>query len=301
MHHHRGTRSLLATWVILLTAWSTSQALLDSGASAAVPPPPVVSSVTPSSGPNAGGTLVTITGTGFDSSSQVWFGTLRTASVTFLSATELRASAPPESAGTVDITVVVGSQQSAVGTQDQFTYIAPPPPVVSMITPRTGPRAGGTEVTIFGSGFTSSSTVSFGTLRTANVVFVSTSRLHAVSPPESQGMVDVRVTNGSRVSPAVANDRFTYKGLAPPAVIRIAPHSGPANGGTVVTISGSGFTPRSTVSFGAFRTAYVTYQSSTSLLATSPPESAGTVDVRVVNFNGAQESRAVQADRFAYN
>jgi hypothetical protein len=51
--------------------------------------------------------------------------------------------------------------------------------------------------------------------------------------------VDVRVTTTGGTSAAVAGDRFTY--VAAPAVTSISPTSGPAAGGTSVTITGTGF------------------------------------------------------------
>ena len=84
---------------------------------------PTVSSISVSSGSDTGGTSVTITGTGFNSSPTVMFGSSSAASVTYNSLTSLTVVSPAGT-GTVDITVTVGSGTSAASAADQFTYTA---------------------------------------------------------------------------------------------------------------------------------------------------------------------------------
>ncbi len=86
--------------------------------------------------------------------------------------------------------------------------------------------------------------------------------------------------------------------LNAPAVTSIAPASGPAGGGTAVTITGSGFVPAaSTVSFGATPASTVNVTSATQIVATAPPGS-GTVDVTVTTAVGPSATTA--ADQFTY-
>ncbi len=82
---------------------------------------PTVTSVSPASGPSAGGTTVTVNGTGFTPGSTVSFGTAAASSVTYLTPYELTAVSPPGS-GTVDVTVSTFAGTSAVTPADQFTY-----------------------------------------------------------------------------------------------------------------------------------------------------------------------------------
>ena len=83
---------------------------------------PIVTSSTPTAGPATGGTAVTITGSGFTSSTAVYFGTSTAASFTVASNTTIFATS---SAGTgvVDMTVVNASGTSATSSGDRFTYI----------------------------------------------------------------------------------------------------------------------------------------------------------------------------------
>jgi uncharacterized protein (TIGR03437 family) len=68
-------------------------------------------------------------------------------------------------------------------------------------------------------------------------------------------------------------------------VTSISPTSGPAAGGTLVTILGSNFTGATSVTF-AGKTAKFTIVSDTEITATSPPHAAGTVSVVVHNPAG---------------
>jgi len=64
----------------------------------------------------------------------------------------------------------------------------------------------------------------------------------------------------------------------------VTPNNGPTMGGVVVTLSGANFEPGATVRFGRNPATNVTVVSSTSITATLPPGTAGSVDVVVTNF-----------------
>ncbi len=84
---------------------------------------------------------------------------------------------------------------------------------------------------------------------------------------------------------------------SPPTVTGVSPNSGPAAAGTVVTISGTNFTGATAVRFGGSAASF-TVNSATSITATAPSGSAGTVDVTVTSANGT--SAATSADHFTY-
>ncbi len=84
---------------------------------------PVVYGISPASGTILGGTNVTITGTGFNGTSAVNFGSLQATNVKVVNMNTINATAPTETAETVDVTVTTFSGTSAVNqTADQFTY-----------------------------------------------------------------------------------------------------------------------------------------------------------------------------------
>jgi hypothetical protein len=85
--------------------------------------------------------------------------------------------------------------------------------------------------------------------------------------------------------------------LGVPVVSKVAPAKGPASGGTVVKITGSGFTQISSVSFGG-QSAPFTVISPSKITATAPAGAAGTVEVTVTNPAGT--SAPSTADHFKY-
>jgi hypothetical protein len=85
--------------------------------------------------------------------------------------------------------------------------------------------------------------------------------------------------------------------LTTPVVSKVAPVKGPASGGTVVKITGTGFAQISSVRFGG-QSASFTVTSSSKITATAPPGATGTVDVTVTNPGGT--SALSTADHFKY-
>lgn len=85
-------------------------------------------------------------------------------------------------------------------------------PIVTGLSPNFGPIAGGTTITITGSGFTGATAVTFGTVP-ASFVFVDDSQITATSPlsqvPEA---VQVTVTTPSGTSPSSQFAFFVYQG-----------------------------------------------------------------------------------------
>jgi hypothetical protein len=84
---------------------------------------------------------------------------------------------------------------------------------------------------------------------------------------------------------------------APPTVVSVTPDTGLTNGGTTVTILGTGFENGATVAFGALPAGSVDVINSTNLTAVTPPSGLGTVDVAVTNADGQS---AILTNGFAY-
>jgi|GEM_PF-710395 len=259
---------------------------------------PTVTGISPTSGPTSGGTVVTITGTNFTGASGVQFGSTAASQFTIYSSMQIVATSPAEAAGTIDITVTTPGATSATSSADHFTYSAGPAPSVSSVTPSSGPGAGGTSVIVVGSNFSGATNVSFGGLPAASFVVNTPNQITATSPAHAAGVVDVQVTTAAGSSSQVAADHFTYTTSIPPAITGISPTSGPTSGGTHVNISGSGFTGATTVQFGSLYAASFTVYSDGQIVAVSPAEQAGTVDVTVTTASGT--SALGSADRFTF-
>lgn len=175
-------------------------------------------------------------------------------------------------------------------------------PMVTSVFPGEGP-AGGTSVTIRGYGFTGATAVSFGSTAATNFTVVSDGQITAMAPPGS-GTVRVTVTTPVTTNPPNPNggDTYTYEAPppAPPTVTAVSPQVGDAAGGTVVTITGTGFTPAMTAVFGAGNAADgVTFVSDTEITAVSPPHDPEPVDVMVGGVNAA--SAPNPADKFVFD
>jgi hypothetical protein len=238
-------------------------------------PPPTVTSINPESGPTAGGTPVTITGSGFVSPATVAIGSAASA-VEVISETEIKATTAATTVGPAEVVVSDASGTSNGG--PKYTYIAPPPSVES-ITPNQGPTAGGTPVTIKGKGFLEGSTVTIG--GAASEVKVVNEEEITAKTPVGSGAPEVIVTDtggSSTLGP-------TYIFIAPPSVESITPNQGPTVGGTPVTITGSGFVSPATVTIGSAATEVVVH-SETEITAKTAATSVGPAEVVVSDENG---------------
>ncbi len=172
-----------------------------------------------------------------------------------------------------------------------------PAPRLTSTSVSTGPAAGGTSVTISGTGFTGATAVDFGATPAASFVVNGDTSITAVSPPAPAGTVDVTVVSAGGPSPASPVDQFTF--VEAPVVTGVSPDHGSVYGGTTVTISGRYFTDASSVSFGGTSTAF-TVDSDSSITATVPAgENPDTVAVTVASVGGT--SARSSADQFTYD
>ena len=266
---------------------------------------PTVTGVSPSRAPTAGGTSVTISGTGFYGGTAaanvtvVKFGALAAASYAATSDTSITAVSPVGATGSVDVTVTTDGGPSATVGADAFTYVAAP--TVTSLSLTRAPTAGGSAVTIMGTGFfggtgaSNVSAVKFGASAATSYSVTSDTSITATSPAGSAGTVDVTVTTDGGSSSGAA-DRYTY--VAAPSVSSVSPGNGTTAGGGAVTIGGTGFyggtaaANVSAVKFGSVAATGVAVVSDSQLTAVAPAQAAGTVDVTVTTDGGASSGNA---------
>ncbi|MBZ5647086.1 MAG: IPT/TIG domain-containing protein [Acidobacteriia bacterium] len=248
-----------------------------------VPPVTINSPLVPANGVASGGTVVAITGSNFEPGVTVLFGGITAPVVVFNNPGSLTVTTPPHAASAVPVDVTVINPDGGTATlAGGYTYT--PAVVVSSITPATGPGGGGTIVTITGAGFSNVPTlptVFFGATQAVSVTFNSPTQLTATTPAGA-GTVNVKVVNPDATSSTLAS-AFTY--VAAPALNSVAPNTGPATGGTVVTLTGANFVSGALASFQGVAAA-TTFVSNTKLTAVTPPQNASTVDVQVTNPDG---------------
>jgi hypothetical protein len=171
-------------------------------------PAPAVSGVSPVKGPVGGGTATTITGTDFTGATAVRFGSINAATFTVKSATSISATTPAESAGVTDVTVVTAAGGTSLTvSSDHFTF----DPTITNVSPNGGPMAGGTRVTVSGTGFAVGATmIEFGGKKATSVSCSSSTTCIAVSPAHEVGTVHVKATAKKVASLVSTADQFTY-------------------------------------------------------------------------------------------
>lgn len=207
--------------------------------------------ISPDTGVESGGEIVLITGSGFGSASvtDVTFGGLSASSFTVDDDGTISAVTPPHAPGVAPVVVDFGD--TITGALD-FTYTptaSAGTPVITNISPEVGPEAGGTTVTIDGADLEGATTteVLFGSTL-ATIDSASANQLVVTTPPGS-GTVPVTVTTDAGVSSPVG---FAYEPppTNPPTLTSIVDDNGPGEGGNTVTLNGTGLSAATVVTFG---------------------------------------------------
>jgi hypothetical protein len=212
-------RSAAARVAVLMLGVCSAGLVAGAPAAVAAPaaPSPTITNISPTTGSATGGTVVTITGTGFvPGATTITFGTTPAKATSCTSATTCTVQSPP------GVGVALISVHSPGGqftdNLSPFTYQSS----VTSISPAHGPQAGGTQVTITGVGLDFPGHLTLFDFGQGNQVSATcqSSTTCAVTTPQGSGTVDVTVGifNGSGFSFSPANppsDQFVYD--APPA------------------------------------------------------------------------------------
>ena len=203
----------------------TGQPSAPSNAVVPTPPVPTVTQVSPDSGPTTGGTSITITGTNFLPGAKVvigqghgTIGAIAATNVVVVSSTKITAktggAAKP---GTWNLFVTTSQGTSAANSGDMFIYAAPP--TVSKVSPNSGPKTGGTPITITGTGFVPGATVvigqgngTTGAIAATKVTVDSSTKITATTGGGAKpGTWNLFVTTPGGTSAANSGGKFTYK------------------------------------------------------------------------------------------
>ena len=172
------------------------------------------------------------------------------------------------------------------------------PPVISPttpITPAAGADTGGTTVTINGTNFQPGAVVLFGTapggISGLNCTESGGTAITCQTPAAlADGGVDVTVVNvDGQLSSAVS--AYTFQNITP-TITSIAPTTGPTNGGTAVTVTGSNFQAGTQLKIGGLPAGDLVVVDDTTITGNSPGLPAGAADVTVRNSNGSTATLA---------
>jgi large repetitive protein len=167
-------------------------------------------------------------------------------------------------------------------------------PIISQLIPATGPAAGGNQVVLTGYSFTEDSSVYFGSTPAVAVTVDSANQIAATAPSGS-GTVEVTVRNAYGLSVPDGSARYRYTGGDPvgdpPVINGLTPLAGSPEGGTTVTITGTGFADLTSVTFGGDpATNLQANGAGTQITCTSPAHAPGPVDVAVTTPAGTATS-----------
>ena len=187
---------------------------------------------------------------------------------------------------------------TATGTKAHVVYVhgfPAPAPRITSLSVRAGPTTGGTKLTISGTNFRHVTAVYFGSRRAARVRVLSAGKISVTAPAGSRARQVTVVT--TRGGPSVLTGRAIYNYLPRPMLTRLSPATGPAAGGTTVTITGNWFGFVKTVDFGAHAASHVRVISAHEITVTAPA-GTGTAAVRIVTAGGT--TPAGPADRYTY-
>ena len=175
---------------------------------------PVITAAAPSAGSVDGGGFVQLTLSGVSPSEAVSSVSIGGTPTTWAG---YRVFVPAGVVGTAPISMTfydpahgvhVSTLPSAAG---QYTYL--PAPAVTQLSTTIASTAGGTSVTLTGTGFTGATQVMFGSVPATTFTVNSATSITATSPPQSPpGLIDITVTTPGGTSATGAADQLGYSG-----------------------------------------------------------------------------------------
>ncbi|MCA2960839.1 MAG: IPT/TIG domain-containing protein, partial [Silvanigrellales bacterium] len=243
-------------------------------------PAPTISAIFPTNGRLAGATSITVSGTGFVTGATVSIGGLPCTSVVVGSATSLTCTTAANSAAGAAIVAITNADGQSFYLPSGFTYNALPG--ISSVSPARSPLAGGLRITLSGSGFLPGATVTVGGAGCTSVAVNTPSSLQCTTPAGGTGTADVVLTNLDTQSATLSQG---YRYDAAPTLASLSPTSGPSNGGTTLTVNGTGFQVGATVLVDGALCTQTDVLSSTRILCLTPvsPTGLGAKNLTVTN------------------
>ncbi|MFZ1086071.1 MAG: IPT/TIG domain-containing protein [Terracidiphilus sp.] len=270
----------------------------DGGVSSAsvfnlIPQTPTISSLSPSIAIAGGAAFtLTISGTNFTSTSTTMWNTTKL-TTTYVSATQLTAAVPASLITAVSAASITVSTTGGVSPAATFT-VNPPAPKITSLNPSMV-MVGGNDLmlTLNGTNFTSSSTVTFaGTVLAAT--YVSATQLTATVPAALTGSAGAASVSVSNVSGASTAATFTIN-PPPPTIYNFSPTYAVAGGAAfTLNIYGTNYTANSTAKWNTTALA-TTYVSSTQVTVAVPASLitiASAPSITISNVSGASPSAA---------
>jgi hypothetical protein len=237
---------------------------------------PQITSVSPENGSTAGGTIITITGTGFGAAGNAVTIGGRLCLVTADGPAQIECALPEGSGASRPIRVI-----------DDLGVASPPypfaysPPAITSVTAASAPAAGGFPITIYGEHFGAASTdrrVSVNGSAAGSCAadpITPHSQVVCTAPKGAGHAVPVEITVDGQSSPP---SLFSYD---PPAITAVTPTRASAAGGVLITITGTNFGDTAAVMVGG-SSCPVDSSSDARVVCELPPNGGAPPDVVVI-------------------
>lgn len=176
------------------------------------------------------------------------------------------AGAPYEDSSTAGINPAANESSNDSGAAYIFTGLGPafPVPTVTGVSPATGSTAGGTSVTLTGTGFIGATSVTIGGTAATGLNVLNATTITCTTPAHAAGTASVLVTTPGGTN--TANTLFTYR--APPAAVATTPSSLTTTG---VTLNGT-VNPNGSTTSAQFEYGLTTSYGSTASVTLSPSD-----------------------------
>ncbi|MCB9728094.1 MAG: IPT/TIG domain-containing protein [Deltaproteobacteria bacterium] len=237
-------------------------------------------------GEPAGGERVSILGTGFTPGATVQFGATPATGVLVLDEGQLNCDVPPGEPGLVDVRVELPDGQEATLSE---AYLYRAPLRLNAVEPTMGPVAGGVSVTVRGEGFDADTAILVGGRLLEDPERTDATTITGRLPSRLAGRagpVDVIASNGFEQRTL----RWGFRYVDPLSVSWLAPAAGSVDGGSYVTLFGTGLDPETVVRVGGVVAETVTPGDGGTMTIRTPPGVLGPAALEVV---GALASRTV--------
>ncbi|XP_076157842.1 PKHD1 like 1, tandem duplicate 1 [Alosa pseudoharengus] len=256
---------------------------------------PLVTGISPSQGSSNLGTVLTISGSGFDdTNATVWIGHTE-CTVTQVTDTQVTCSVGPAPAGTYPVILSLPGLGQARYQGDQPFNITSQLSV-SSVSPIAGSLTGGTVLTVEGFGFGWGTEVTIGS-ETCEVLEVNLHMVTCRVPPGSLGAQSVTVTVGDMSQ--VASQTFNYSDGLTATITSISPQTTSVSGHRLLVVMGTNFGVRGndTLVFVGQRQCEVVEWNTTAITCILPflPPAMYEVNVQIGNLGFPTVSAGVNA------
>jgi PKD repeat protein len=277
----------VGSWDVVVTNPDTQTGTLSNGFAVTTTSGPLVSAITPDHSLRATPLAVIVAGSNFNTGANL---TLTRAGSSDLIATGVNVVSSNMITGNFNIAtatygqwnVVVNNTDGQSGTLANGFTVNAPIPTITSIVPAGGPVAGNTPVTITGTNLSEVSSVTFDGIQNATPMTATATSIAVTTPPHAPGIVDVVITTPGGI--VTVTNAYRYAGI--PTYGTISQAIGPSGGGISVTITGTNLAEASSVTFGGIQNTTEMTVTDTSIIVTTPPHTAGMVDVIITTPGG---------------